>query len=36
MPTENEARQALQRLLDDYHRLTREDLAQMTEASVVR
>lgn len=36
MPTENEARQALQRLLDDYHRLTREDLAQMTEANVVR
>lgn len=36
MPTESAARQALQRLLDDFHKLSAEDRAQMTEASVVR
>ena len=34
--TENDARQALQQLLDDYHRLAPDDRASMTEASVVR
>ena len=34
--TEAQARQALQRLLDDFNRQTPEDRAQMTEASVVR
>jgi len=34
--TENDARQALQKLLEDYNRLSFEDRAQMTEASVVR
>jgi len=36
MPTEAEARQALQKLLDDYHHLSPDDRAQMSEASVVR
>jgi hypothetical protein len=34
--TEAEARQALQKILDDFHRLSPEDRASMTEASVVR
>ncbi|HEX3053044.1 MAG TPA: N-6 DNA methylase [Aggregatilineaceae bacterium] len=34
--SENEARYALQKLLDDYNRLSADDRAQMTEASVVR
>jgi hypothetical protein len=34
--TENDARQALQKLLEDYNRLSPEDRTQMTEASVVR
>jgi hypothetical protein len=36
MPAENASRSALQRPLDDYRRLTRDGLAQMTAASVVR
>ncbi len=34
--TENDARQALQRLLEDFNRLSADDRAHMTEASVVR
>ena len=34
--TEAEARQALQKVLNDFHRLSPEDRASMTEASVVR
>ncbi len=34
--TESQAREALQKLLADYHKLPPEDRAQMTEASVVR
>ena len=34
--TENDARQALQQLLEDFNRLSADDRAQMTEASVVR
>jgi hypothetical protein len=36
MPTETEARQALQKLVEDYNRLTADQRENMTEASVVR